>query len=96
MEGENDHSHNIAELEPRLYKGAALVVAGGNSPPSPGGIPGHRIQVRRAAIGCVSGPGCGTIADEAHTSTHQWIAATATCRHVPTSHATQHPERYIN
>lgn len=76
------------------------MVAGGDSPPSPGGIPGHRIQVRRAAIGRVSettaGPGCGTIADEAHTSTHQWITATPTRRHVPTSHATQHPEKRMD
>lgn len=88
------HSHNIAKLESSLYKGAALVVTGSDSPPSPGSISGHRFQVRCPAIrisGTSAGPWCGPIADETHTSTHQRITATPTRRHVPASHTTQHP-----
>lgn len=86
-------SHNIAELEPRLYKSAALMVAGGDGSSSPGGIPGHRFRMHRVAVGRISG--CGAITDEAHTSTHQRITTTPTRRHVSTSHAAQHPENIL-
>jgi len=90
VEFDGANSHNIAELEPCLNEGAALVVAGGDGSSSSGSVSGHRFQLRPATVG---GPGCGTISGEAHTSTHQRIAATPTRGHVSTSHATQHPER---
>lgn len=41
--------HNIAKLDPRLYEGAALMIAGGDGSSSSGGILGH-IRLRRAAV----------------------------------------------
>jgi len=88
MEFDDANSHNIAELEPCLNEGTALVIAGGDGSSSSGSVSGHWFQLRP-----VGGPGCGAISGEAHTSTHQRIAATPTRGHVSTSHATQHPER---
>lgn len=77
---ENCDSHDIAKLESCLYEGTALMVAGGNSPPTSSISWGIRRHERIFAM-----------LTEARTWTHKRATTTPTRRHMPATHASQHP-----
>lgn len=86
----NENSHDIAEFNTGLHKGAALVITSCNRSAPSCSVSLHIRWYCSNIVRISRGPWSG-ISCEARTSTHQRAAATPTRRHVPASHATQHP-----
>lgn len=88
----NENSHDIAEFNTCLHKGAALVITSCNRSAPSSSVSLHIRWYCSNIVRISRGPWSG-ISCEARTSTHQRAAATPTRRHVPASHATQHPAK---
>lgn len=90
MKKMNENSHDIAEFNTGLHKGAALVITSCDRSAPSSSVSLHIRWYCSNIVRISRGPWSG-ISCEARTSTHQRAAATPTRRHVPASHATQHP-----
>lgn len=90
MKKMNENSHDIAEFNTCLHKGAALVITSCDRSAPSSSVSLHIRWYCSNIVRISRGPWSG-ISCEARTSTHQRAAATPTRRHVPASHATQHP-----